>query len=162
FERRYSLNGKKGVLRLLAYYNVNKAPRYRDVINAKLDGTDTSLDVNTGTVYGGKKIGLGLNAEQELSPSVSAFLRLGWNDGKTATWAFAEIDNTISGGIRISGQGWQRKADNLCIAFVSNGISKDHRDFLGIGGYGFMIGDGKLPNYGRENIAELFYSCKLL
>ncbi len=24
-----------------------------------------------------------------------------------------------------------------------------------------MIGDGKLPNYGRENIAELFYKTKL-
>ena len=24
-----------------------------------------------------------------------------------------------------------------------------------------MIGDGKLPHYGRENIAELFYESKL-
>jgi high affinity Mn2+ porin len=32
---------------------------------------------------------------------------------------------------------------------------------LGIGGYGFIIGDGKLPDYSRENIAELFYQVKL-
>ena len=25
-----------------------------------------------------------------------------------------------------------------------------------------MIGDGQLPHYSRENIAEVFYQCKLL
>jgi high affinity Mn2+ porin len=161
YERRYSVNGRKGTVRLLAFYNVNKAPIYRDAINGKLDGTDTTLDAIYGTTYGKKKYGFGLNAQQELSSSVNGFLRLGWNDGKTATWAFAEIDNTVHGGIRINGKGWSRRADDIGIAFVSNGISKDHRDFLAIGGYGFMIGDGQLPHYGRENIAELFYSCKL-
>jgi len=67
----------------------------------------------------------------------------------------------VSGGIRIYGDSWKRKADNIGVAVVSNGISKDHRDFLAIGGYGFMIGDGQLPNYGREDIAELFYEVKL-
>ncbi len=161
FEKRYQWHGHKGAIRLLGYYNINHAPAYRDVINEKLNGTDTSLDVIYGKKYGGKKPGLGLNAEQELSSTVDAFLRLGWNNGKTASWAFAEIDNTISGGIRISGDGWRRKADNIGIALLSNGISTDHRDFLAIGGYGFMIGDGQLPNYGRENIAEVFYEAKL-
>jgi high affinity Mn2+ porin len=161
FERRYSIHDHKGVLRLLGYYNVNKGPRYRDVINDKLNGTDTSLDVQIGKSYGNKKPGLGLNAEQELNSSVSAFLRLGWNNGKTATWAFTEIDNSISGGLRIYGQRWKRPSDNIGIALLSNGISKDHRDFFAIGGYGFILGDGKLPNYGRENSAEVFYQTKL-
>jgi high affinity Mn2+ porin len=161
FERRYSIHDHKGVVRLLGYYNVNKGPRYRDVINDKLNGTDTSLDVQIGRSYGNKKPGLGLNAEQELNSSVSAFLRLGWNNGKTATWAFTEIDNSISGGLRIYGQRWKRPSDNIGVALLSNGISKDHRDFFAIGGYGFILGDGKLPNYGRENSAEVFYQTKL-
>ena len=161
FEKRYAIKGRKGVARFLAYYNVNKGPKYRDAINDKLNGTDTSLDVLIGKAYGNKKPGLGLNAEQELTASTSAFLRLGWNNGKNATWAFTEIDNSISGGLRIYGQGWKRSADNIGIALLSNGISKDHRDFLAIGGYGFLLGDGKLPNYGRENIAEVFYELKL-
>jgi high affinity Mn2+ porin len=160
-ERRYAIHGHKGTVRLLGFYNINKAPSYRDAINNKVNGSDTSLDVIYGTKYGSKKPGLGLNAEQELSNTINTFLRLGWNDGKTASWAFAEIDNTISGGIRISGDGWKRKADLIGIAALSNGISGDHRDFLAIGGYGFMIGDGKLPRYGRENIAEVFYKAKL-
>lgn len=161
FEKGYSIGGHKGVVRLLGYYNVSKAPRYRNAINGKLSGADTSLDVIYGTKYGNKKSGLGLNGEQELSSTVNVFLRLGWNDGKTATWAFAEIDNTVSGGIRIAGDGWKRKADNIGVALLSNGISKDHQDFLAVGGYGFMIGDGQLTHYGREDIAEVFYSAKL-
>jgi len=161
FEKRYTIHGYKGAVRLLGFYNINKAPHYRDVINEKISGADTALDVLYGKSYGNKKPGLGINAEQELSHSASAFLRLGWNNGKTASWAFAEIDNTISGGIRVYGNSWHRPSDNFGVALLSNGISKDHRDFLAIGGYGFMIGDGKLPNYGREATAELFYEVKL-
>jgi high affinity Mn2+ porin len=139
---------------------VNKAPNYDDAVAKKLNGTDTTMDALYGTKYGSKKFGFGLNADQELSNIVSAFMRVGWNDGKTATWAFAEIDNTVSGGIRITGQGWHRTADNIGIALLSNGLSSGHRNFLNNGGYGFMIGDGRL-NYGRENIAELFYESKI-
>jgi len=160
-ERRYTINGRKGVARLLAFYNINKAPHYRDAINDYRSGADTNLDVIIGKRYGNKKAGFGFNGEQELSPIVNAFWRLGWNNGKTASWAFAEIDNTISGGLRIAGNGWHRAPDNIGIALLTNGISKDHQDFLAVGGYGFMIGDGQLPHYGRENIAELFYEVKV-
>jgi len=165
-EKQYTLGGKKGaarkgILRLLTYYNVNKAPAYDQVVADKLSGVDTSMDVLFGKKYGGKKFGFGINVEQELSERVSAFLRLGWNDGKHATWAFTEIDNTFSGGIRINGQGWHRAADNIGVALLSNGISGHHRNFLNNGGYGFLIGDGQLPHYGRENAAEVFYQSKL-
>ena len=161
FEKPYALGRKKGRIRLLGYFNVSKAPKYAEVVAEKENGTDTSLDVIYGKEYGGKKFGMGVNAEQELSSAINLFLRGGWNDGKTASWAFAEIDNTFSTGIRIAGKAWKRPADNIGIALLSNGISQDHRNFLNAGGYGFMIGDGKLPNYSRENIAEVFYSSKI-
>jgi len=161
FEKRFSIRGHKGTARLMAFYNVNKAPDYNQAVRSKLNGTDTTMDAIYGKTYGSRKFGFGLSADQELSPTVSAFMRTGWNDGKNATWAFAEIDNELSGGIRITGQNWKRAADNIGIAVITNGISAEHRNFLNNGGYGFMIGDGKLPNYGRENIAELFYQCKI-
>ena len=161
WEKKYNIHQRKGAIRLLGYFNVSKAPNYDEVVAAKMNGTDTSMDVIYGKEYGGKKFGFGINAEQEIGNSINGFLRFGWNDGKTATWAFAEIDNTISAGIRISGKGWKRPADNIGIALLSNGISSGHRNFLNAGGYGFMIGDGKLPNYARENIAELFYLSKI-
>ncbi len=161
FEKRYPINRRKGVIKILGYHNVSKAPNYNDVVQAKLNGTDTSMDVIYGKKYGGKKIGFGINAEQELSDAIKAFFRFGWNDGKTASWAFAEIDNSISLGARVFGKDWKRAADNIGIALLSNGISSGHRNFLNAGGYGFMIGDGKLPNYKRENIAEVFYQSKI-
>ena len=160
-QRNYVLRGLPGSARLLLYYNTSKAPAYQAVIDEDLNGTDTSLDVIHGTQYGGKKYGVGVSVNQSLSDQLQWFFRLGWNNGKTATWAFAEIDNSVSLGYRYYGIGKGRKADNIGLAVVSNGISSGHRNFLNIGGYGFMIGDGKLPNYVRENIVELFYQVKL-
>lgn len=160
-EKDYTLHEKPGAIRVLFYYNTSKAPAYQTVINEYKNGTDTSLDVIHGTSYGGKKYGFGINANQALSGRLNGFFRLGWNDGKTASWAFAEIDNSGSLGLRYYGIGKGRATDNIGLAIVSNGISSEHRDFLNVGGYGFMIGDGKLPNYTRENIVELFYQVKL-
>ncbi len=160
-EKDYFISGLSGAARLLLYYNTSKAPAYQTVINEYKNGTDTSLDVIYGTTYGGKKYGMGISVNQSISKRLEAFSRIGWNNGKTATWAFAEIDNSASLGFRYFGIGKGRMADNVGLAFVSNGISSGHREFLNIGGYGFMIGDGKLPNYIRENIIEFFYQVKL-
>jgi high affinity Mn2+ porin len=42
-----------------------------------------------------------------------------------------------------------------------NGLSNDHQEYLRLGGYGFILGDGTL-DYAPEAIAELYYSCKAL
>ena len=160
-QKDYSIHKLPGTVRLLLYYNTSKAPAYQTVINEYKNGTDTSLDVIYGTQYGGKKYGIGINLNQSISSRLNSFFRFGWNDGKTASWAFAEIDNSVSLGFRYYGIGRGRPLDNIGFALVSNGISSGHRDFLNVGGYGFMIGDGKLPNYTRENIAEVFYEVKL-
>ncbi len=41
-------------------------------------------------------------------------------------------------------------------AGVINGLSKEHKDYLAAGGYGFIIGDGRL-NYAPEEIIEVYY-----
>jgi high affinity Mn2+ porin len=43
---------------------------------------------------------------------------------------------------------------------VSNGISKDHQDYLRLGGKGFLLGDGSLT-YRRETIIEAYYTAHL-
>jgi len=161
FSKFTDFNGHKGAIRLLAYRNTSKAPAYSDVINAYNNKTDVSLDVINGKNYGGVKYGFGLNGDQELSKNLGVFLRAGWNDGKTATWVFTEIDRTASLGFNYKGTVWNRPDDNFGIAADVNGISQDHRDFLATGGYGFIIGDGKLTNYQTENIFETFYCAKI-
>jgi hypothetical protein len=46
------------------------------------------------------------------------------------------------------------------MVFVSNGISRDHQEYLKLGGLGFLLGDGTL-RYGREDILESFYTAHL-
>jgi high affinity Mn2+ porin len=46
------------------------------------------------------------------------------------------------------------------LAGVVNGLSPEHRRYLAAGGYGFIIGDGRL-NYGPEEIIEAYYALRV-
>ena len=118
-------------------------------------------DVITTRMYSRNKWGWVINAERQLGKSGGAFGRLSWNDGKNETWCFTEIDQSASLGYVLKGDGWKRSDDEAGLAFIANGISKDHQNFLKAGGSGFIIGDGKL-NYAPELIAELYYKLLVL
>ena len=66
----------------------------------------------------------------------------------------------MSGGVDVGGDGWRRSADKFGIAVVSNGLSEAHREYLRLGGLGFLLGDGTLT-YGRETIVETYYTAHL-
>ncbi|MFI5148770.1 MAG: carbohydrate porin [Bacteroidia bacterium] len=160
-ERSWKIHKRKGTARLLLFHNLSRAGSYRTAIDNLLNGTDPSMNVNTLTSYNGLKYGFGINTEQQLTDNVSAFFRYSWNDGHTASWEFTEIDNSLSTGLQVLGKKWKRPHDVFGMAILINGISKDHWDFLNYGGYGFMLGDGKLPHYGSEQIFETYYSIRL-
>jgi|SRR6516225_9931663 hypothetical protein len=46
-------------------------------------------------------------------------------------------------------------------AGVINGISSAHAAYFNAGGLGIVIGDGKLPHYGPEQIIETYYKYAL-
>ena len=98
-----------------------------------------------------------MNVEQELTPNLGLWMRAGWNDGQSESWAFTEIDATAAIGLNVSGTLWSRPKDAAGLAFVVNGISDAHRDYLAAGGLGFIIGDGRL-NYRPEQIVETYYN----
>ena len=164
-EKRIFINRRSGTIRFLVTNTRSRAPSYQEGLNAIASKDSFLLDVISGNAenntYGGKKFGLGMSFDQELTNDMGLFGRVGWNDGKYATWAFTEIDQSFSIGLSQKGAKWKRPDDVCGIAFVSNGISKDHREFLKEGGYGFIIGDGTL-NYGHESIVEAYYSANLL
>ncbi|PWK80419.1 high affinity Mn2+ porin [Mucilaginibacter oryzae] len=159
-QKNFIFGKRKGTLRILGFRNVSKAANYREVINGYINHTD-SLDVINGRKYGGVKYGFSINGEQELTNDLGFFFRGSWNDGQTATWAFTEIDRSGSIGLSLAGSSWHRPDDTFGIAAVINGISAEHRAYLAIGGYGFMIGDGRLNNYKTENILETYYSANV-
>lgn len=98
--------------------------------------------------------------DQELSEDLGFFSRAGWNDGRTESWAFTEIDRTFTVGARIKGTRWHRRDDEIGLGIAVNGLSPQHRAYLAAGGLGFILGDGKL-NYGLENAYETYYRWKI-
>ena len=83
------------------------------------------------------------------------------SDGNNETWAFTEVDRSMSVGISSDGYKWKRPMDHVGLAYVSSGLSRPHRTYLKDGGLGFMLGDGNL-NYGWDHLAELYYSAEMM
>src|ERR1700694_5471773 len=159
YELRHGLIAKKsGVVRLLAYTNYANMGIYRDAVIQFEQGLVPAPDITHHPRHITRKHGFGLNLEATLTPNLTAFARWGWDNGKTESFAYTEIDSTIAVGLGAYGAMWHRKQDRAGIAFVSNGIKKDHQKYLADGGLGFLLGDGAL-NYGRENILESYYSA---
>jgi high affinity Mn2+ porin len=152
FEKRYIIDGQKGTVRILAFSNNGKFGNYRLAIAQN----PSAPNVDTTQAYGRHKYGFGVNADQYLSKDFGVFAKASYNDGHTQTWFFTEIDRSLTFGAVLKGSSWKRNDDELGLAFIANGLSTDHRDYLSAGGYGFLIGDGKL-NYASELIAELYY-----
>lgn len=155
WERRFAPKGRRGALRVLGFANRERSGTYREAILA--NGT---TDIESTRRDGTLKYGFGVSVEQSVTPEIGVFGRYGWNDGKTESWAFTEIDRSLNGGASIKGTPWKREGDHIGIACVRNNISGDHRNFLAHGGLGFIIGDGRLDHYRPENTVEAYYSWR--
>jgi high affinity Mn2+ porin len=154
--RKGVLPGKPGIVRVLAYSNSANMGVYREqVIQAA--GLGAAPDITAHPWRVTRKYGFGLNVEQNISRYLTGFARFGWNDGKTESFAYTEVDQTFNQGIGANGALWHRKQDRAGVAFVSNAIKKDHQNYLAARGLGFLLGDGHL-HYGRENILETYYT----
>jgi len=158
FERRFVLRGRKGSAKAILFFNRANMGNYREAIETAPAGS--APDVTLTRRPGRSKWGGVLNLELGLGEASGLFLRASWNDGRNETWTYAEIDWSIT-----MGTAWKRPfsfrpSDEAGFAFIMNGLSRDHRDYLAAGGYGFMIGDGKLT-YGYETIGEVYYNASL-
>ena len=155
--RSFKLHKKDGHLRLLGYYNNADMGNYKEAIaEAPIGGVPNVVSTRW---YFRDKYGFGLNFDQQLTETLGIFARAGWNDGHNETWCFTEADQSISAGISLNGAGWKRKDDNIGVAIVVNGLSKEHEHYLADGGLGFQLGDGAL-NYANETVAECYYSYR--
>jgi len=154
-ETRYTLFSHPGKLRTIGWLNSTYSGSYR----ATLDDPALDLDI-TQTRRTRYKFGYVINLEQSVTDDVGLFGRWSWNNGKNEIMAFTDIDSSLSGGISIKGSRWGRADDTIGLAGAINAISKDHRDFLAVGGLGPLIGDGRL-NYRTERVLETYYSVGL-
>ena len=131
FELRKSLlPGRSATWRLLSFVNHANMGTYREAVARFLAGIDLKPDITPTRRPGTIKYGFGFNAEQELNDILRLFGRVGWNEGQHETFAYTEVDQTVEFGGDVSGKAWKRKFDRAGAAFVSNGISSDHQEYL--------------------------------
>jgi high affinity Mn2+ porin len=156
-ERRYSIGKHPGALRWLQYLNRTRSGSYVEAVELA-EETGTNPSVQAIRRPGTSKYGSGISFDQEITPDVGIFSRLGWNDGKTEDFAFTAIDRLAEAGVSIKGARWKRKDDVVGSAFAAAGISGVHAVYLALGGLDFLIGDGAL-NYAPEYLWESYYSA---
>jgi hypothetical protein len=157
-ERRHLWGGQPGVVKAFAFRNVAHMASFRDALNATAPGTIPTLDAVRRPQ---SKVGWGVSFEQSLSSDVRVLARGGSHDGKSESYAFTEIDQSLFFAASVKGARWGRAQDNVGIAYGINGLSGDHRSYLAAGGLGFFLGDGRL-NYATERVLETYYSWEPL
>ena len=148
-----------GILRLLGFVNHADAGNYAEALRLGQQ-TGTVPDVTATRRNGTLKYGTGVNLEQQITKSVGVFARLGWNDGKTESFAFTAIDRLATGGVSVSGPRWKRPDDTAASELTVSGLSGVHASYLAHGGQDFLIGDGALQ-YAPEYVWESYYSARL-
>ena len=159
-ERRYSIGTHPGAVRLLGYLNHTHSGHYADAIRVA-EQTGTTPDINAVRRFGTLKYGTGISMDQEITRNIGLFTRLGWNDGKTQSFAFTAIDRLAGGGVSVKGTSWKRKQDVAATSFSASGLSGVHALYLARGGLDFLIGDGRLT-YEPEYVWESYYSAQVV
>ncbi|QBB70561.1 carbohydrate porin [Pseudolysobacter antarcticus] len=144
-------------VRLLVFRNIARMGLYREAL-AIAQASGQVPDIRADDKDGRRKFGYALNADLPLvdNGDTGLFARYGWSDGRKESFAFTEVDRSLSFGAQLSGTHWGRAQDHLGIGVVTNQLALDHRDYLAAGGSGFTLGDGRL-NYGSERIVETYY-----
>ncbi|HEV2291939.1 MAG TPA: carbohydrate porin [Gemmatimonadales bacterium] len=154
WERRFAIGGHPGAIRVLGWLDEAKTVDY-DVAASVLRTLGPNTDLTPYEAYH-ESYGLGLNAEQELTPTVGVFARVGWNDGRSQALEFTDTNWLLSLGGSFSGALWRRPRDTMGIAVFLAGASPANQRYLAAGGLGIVSGDGALT-YGVERSLTPYY-----
>ena len=159
-ELRQDWLGAPGKIKLLAYEDTGDMANYNDAVRAAA-GTGQPPDIALARKYSSKP-GAELNVEQQILPDLGAFLRASLDDGHKEAFEFTEINRSLSAGLSLKGERWDRPDDTVGLGGVVSGISTDARRYLAAGGLGILIGDGQLPDYAAEGVIELYYNLSVV
>ena len=155
-ERRYALFGQTGRV-LLTGFDSRGRMGLLDAAIALGEASGTTPDVVRVRQFRSRP-GASITWEQPLSEAVGLFARVGKATGNVEAYEFTEIDRSVEIGASVRGAAWSRPTDTLGLAAIDNGISGARERYLALGGLGILIGDGRLPHPGAEEIIESYYS----
>jgi high affinity Mn2+ porin len=145
-EHRHSIRTRPGAVRLLAFDNRANMGSYKAAIalaNAPATlavwGTPAAFLASANDVTGGiddthalrNTWGFGLNMDQEITKTIGAFSRIGWNSGQNESFEFTDSNWTATFGTSIKGERWKQPDDVIAL------------------------------NYGPEKNVELYYDHKI-
>jgi high affinity Mn2+ porin len=155
-EGRYPLFGQTGRA-LVTVFDTRGRMGLLDQAIALGEATGTAPDVAEVRRYR-SRLGASFDLEQPVTSNFGLFARIGKAEGNSEVYEFTDIDRTVALGASIKGSGWRRPNDTIGLAAIDNGISAEREEYLNLGGLGILVGDGKLPHPGAEQILEAYYS----
>jgi high affinity Mn2+ porin len=159
-EHRHQLADRPGKL-MLTVFDSRGRMGLLDAAVRQAESSGAPVNIAAVRSYRGRG-GASLNFEQQLTSDLGAFARIGKAAGNVEPYEFTDIDRTVSAGLSLQGTAWHRTDDTLGAAAINNGISAARQRYLNAGGLGVLIGDGRLPHPGPEQILEGYYSVSVL
>lgn len=155
-EERHSLWDRPGKLKALYWMTFGNLGTYNAAV---AQGAATGQTPATGDVrHWQSKYGVGFNLEQQIAADLGVFARAGWSQGSVEEVDFTDVNQSVSIGLSLTGARWGRPADTVGLAGAVNQISHAGKQYLAAGGLGGIIGDGRLPKAGPEQIIETYYN----
>jgi high affinity Mn2+ porin len=155
-EKRYELFGQTGRV-LVTAFDSRARMGLLDQAIALAEATGTRPNPANVRKFR-SRLGVSLGLEQPLSPDLGVFARVGKAAGNVETYEFSDIDRSVEVGAAIDGRRWHRPGDTIGVVAIDNGISAEREQYLNAGGLGILVGDGRLPHPGAEQIIETYYS----
>jgi high affinity Mn2+ porin len=159
-EKRYELFGQTGRVLLTGFDSRGRMALLDQAIElaALTDTTPNPADVRQYR----SRLGASLDLEQPITSDLGVFARVGKAAGNVEAYEFADIDRSVEVGASMKGLRWHRPEDTIGVAAIDNGISAEREQYLNAGGLGILVGDGRLPHPGAEQIVETYYSLVVL
>ena len=158
-EQRHQIAGRPGKLMLTVFDSRARMGLLDDAVR-QAERSGAPVNIAAVRSYRGRG-GASLNFEQQLTSDLGAFARLGKAAGNVEPYEYTDIDRTVSAGVSLQGTTWHRTDDTLGVAAINNGISAARQRYLNAGGLGVLIGDGRLPHPGPEQVLEGYYSLSV-
>ena len=155
-ERRYTLFGQDGAVRVTGFDSRGRMGRYDDATAlAAADGEPANIAL---VRHYNTRLGLSFNVEQAVGSDLGLFARGGHADGRYEGYEFTDMDNVLTAGLSLKGTRWGREDDVFGAAAVIDSASDAAHAYFNAGGLGILAGDGTLPHPGAEQVIETYYS----
>ena len=175
-EHNHKVRGQDGTVRVLAYRNHEDIGRFSDAIAVWEADPAKNATTCPGFNYGSDnasapdlcwvrkpnvKVGIGMFAQQSITPDIGVFSRAMYSDGKTEVDAYTSTDRSASVGLLGKGSKWSRPRDVAGVGFNAGWISKIHAEYLSLGGIDGFIGEGAIKA-AAESTVDTFYSVNVM